>query len=132
MKLYADEAGAAEAREWSTAIITGSLAVTEVVAALWGQVERQELGAEHAAILDRAFRADLHDGRFVVAAIDDACIEQSLHVIRRHRLRGADALQLGTALALRAADPALTTLAAFDAQLRAAAAAESFALLPPT
>lgn len=130
MKLYVDEEGATEARGWPSPIATSALSVAEVVAAFWAKVQRGELAAELAAILDRAFLADVHDGRMVIAGIDDTCTARSLDVVRRHQLRGADALQLGTALALRGADASLQQFAAYDARLRAAAAAEGFTLLP--
>jgi predicted nucleic acid-binding protein len=47
-----------------------------------------------------------------------------------HALRAYDAVQLACALAARDAVPECQTFAAFDRQLRAAAAAEGFALVP--
>lgn len=107
-----------------------ALTVTEVVAAFWGKARRGELLAEQAAALDRAFVTDLDTGRFVVAEVSNRVVSRSLDVVRRHRLRGADAVQLATGLAVREADPAVRAFAAFDERLRAAAAAEGFALLP--
>ena len=48
-----------------------------------------------------------------------------------HPLRACDAIQLGSALATRDIEPRCTTLRAFEAGPRRAAAAEGFALLPP-
>jgi hypothetical protein len=45
-------------------------------------------------------------------------------------LRGADAVQLASALLARQADPAVSMMAVFDERLRAAASAEGFTLLP--
>ncbi|HET6549687.1 MAG TPA: type II toxin-antitoxin system VapC family toxin [Solirubrobacter sp.] len=130
VKLYADEDGAAEARTWSAPIVISALSVAEVLAAVWGKVARGELDDEHAAALDRAFIADLRGGRFLVLPVADEVIARSLACVRRHRLRGADAVQLASALAAREADPAVNTMAVFDRRLRAAASAESLALLP--
>lgn len=74
--------------------------------------------------------ADLGTGRFVVVDIGDTAVRASLDVVRRHRLRGADALQLATGLMVRDADATVRSFAAFDERLRATAAAEGFALLP--
>ncbi len=107
-----------------------SLTVAEVTAALWGKTLRGELDAELAAGLDREFTADREDGRFLLTAVSAAVVARSLDVVRRHRLRGADAIQLATAIAVREADQSVDTLAVFDTRLRRAAAAEGFALLP--
>jgi predicted nucleic acid-binding protein len=50
--------------------------------------------------------------------------------VRRHRLRGADAVQLASALVAREADPDVNTMAVFDRRLRTAASTEGLALLP--
>src|SRR5687768_6351643 len=105
VKLYADEAGAAEARAWTAAIVVSALSLTEVVAAMWGKVLAGELEEEQAATLDRTFIADVRAGRFAVLPVADAVIARSLACARRHRLRGADAVQLATALIAREADP---------------------------
>src|SRR5689334_15897338 len=130
VKLYADEDGAVETRAWAGAALMSALALTEVVAAVWGKVGTRELDAGHAATLDRAFVADVRAARFVVMPIAEAVVERSLACVRRHRLRGADAVHLASALVAREADPALTTMAVFDHRLREAASAEGLALLP--
>lgn len=130
VKLYAEEPGSAEARRWEGAKVTSVLTLTELVAAIWGKVRHGSLDAPSAAILDRAFLADVQAGRFVVVGVTDAITVASLEVARGHRLRAADALHLATALACRTADPTISTIAAFDEPLRDAAAAEGFTLLP--
>ena len=117
-------------RSWDGPIVISALTLTEVTAAFWGKVHRGELSAELAAVLDRAFAADVHAGRFVVLGLTERVVSRSLDVVRRHRLRGADALQLATALVAREADASIASVAAFDAALRAAASAEQFVLLP--
>lgn len=110
--------------------MVSALAVTEVVAAVWGKVLRGELDDEPAGILDRAFVSDVRGGRFVVVPITEAVVARSLECARRHRLRGADAVQLATALVAAEADAEIDTVAAFDRELRGAASAEGFAILP--
>lgn len=107
-----------------------ALSLTEVLAAIWGKALRGELADGHALTLDRAFLADVRRCRFAVVPIADAVLARSLACVRRHRLRGADAVQLASALLAREADQAVDTLAAFDLHLRRAAAAEDFVLLP--
>jgi uncharacterized protein len=130
VKLYADEDGATEARSWGDAIVISALSLTEVLAAVWGKVARGELGDEQAAVLDRAFIADVRAGRFAVLPVAEAVIARSLACVRRHRLRGADAVQLASALVAREADPRVNTMAVHDRRLRTAAGAEGLALLP--
>lgn len=107
-----------------------ALTVTEVTAAMWGKVRQGEMGPELASILEQEFCADVVDGRFAVVAITPSITARSLEAVRRHRLRGADAIQLATAIEARAADASLSTIAVYDARLRDAAVAEGFALLP--
>ncbi|HEY5427899.1 MAG TPA: type II toxin-antitoxin system VapC family toxin, partial [Solirubrobacteraceae bacterium] len=130
VKLYADEEGADEARGWRGAAVVSALSMTEVLAAIWGKVARADLSPAHASVLDRAFLADVRRGRFEVLPVAPAVIARSFECVRRHRLRGADAVQLASALAARDADPRLGTMAVFDERLRAAASAEGLALLP--
>jgi uncharacterized protein len=106
------------------------LSLTEVLAAIWGKVGRGELSEPEASVLDRAFLADVHRGRFEVLPVAASVIARSLECVRRHRLRAADAVQLASALLAREADPGLSAMAVFDNRLRAAASAEQFALLP--
>ena len=104
--------------------------MTEVLAAIWGKLLRRELSEPQASVLDRAFVADVRRGRFEVLPVAEDVILRSFACVRRHRLRGADAVQLGSALLAREADPAVSTMAVFDQRLRGAASAEGFALLP--
>jgi predicted nucleic acid-binding protein len=110
--------------------VISALSLSEVLAAVWGKVARGELEDGHAVTLDRAFLADVRDERFAVLPVAGSVIARSLACVRRHRMRGADAVQLASALVARDADPAVSTMAVFDRRLRIAAAAEGFALLP--
>lgn len=107
-----------------------ALSLTEVVAAMWGKVARHELDEEQAATLDGAFIADVRAGRFAVLPVADSVVARSLACVRRHRLRGADAVQLASALMAREADPGVSAMAVFDGRLRSAASAEGLVLLP--
>lgn len=104
--------------------------MSEVLAAMWGKAARGELSEPQVAVLDRALAADLRRGRFEVLPVAQEVMIRSLECVRRHRLRGADAVQLASALLARDPDPAIETMAVFDQRLRAAASAEGFALLP--
>jgi uncharacterized protein len=110
--------------------VVSALSMAEVLAAVWGKTLRGELSAPQASVLDRAFIADIRQGRFEVLPVADYVIARSLECIRRHRLRGADAVQLASAMLARQADPAVSMMAVFDPRLRAAASAEGFTLLP--
>lgn len=110
--------------------MVSALSLTEVVAAVWGKVARGELDAQQAATLDRAFIADVRGGRFAVMPVADAVVARSLACVRRHRLRGAHAIQLASALMARDADSEVSAMAVFDRRLRGAASAEGLTLLP--
>lgn len=115
---------------WDGAAIVSALSLTEVLAAMWGKTRRGELSEPQASVLDRAFITDVRQGRFEVLPVAPDVIARSLACVRRHRLRGADAVQLASALLAREADPAVGTMAVFDQRLRGAASAEGFTLLP--
>jgi hypothetical protein len=115
---------------WVGAMVVSALSMAEVLAAVWGKTLRGELSEPQASVLDRAFVADLHGGRFVVVPVAQEVIARSLPCVRRYRLRGASAVQLATALLAREADPAVSAMVVFDQRLRAAASAEGFALVP--
>jgi predicted nucleic acid-binding protein len=130
VKLYADEDGAEQARAWTGTAVVSALSMTEVLAAIWGKVPRGELSEAQAAVLDRSFLVDVRRGRFEVLPVAQNVIARSFECVRRHRLRGADAVQLASALLARDADSAVSTMAVFDQRLRAAASVEGLALLP--
>jgi len=119
-----------EVRSWTGTILASMLSLTEVTAAFWAKAARGQATDRAASVADRRFSADVLAGRFGLIPVDRAVVELSLPVVRRHRLRGADAVQLATALAARTVDPGVDAFAVFDARLREAAGAEGFALLP--
>ncbi|MDN5914082.1 MAG: hypothetical protein L0I76_03030 [Pseudonocardia sp.] len=66
--------------------------------------------------------------RFSPVSVSAAVLDEAARIAAVHRLRAHDAVQLACARA--AADPDRTQFAAFDAELRAAATAERFDLMP--
>ena len=80
-------------------------------------------------MLVRSFEADYVEGRFSVIAPTDDVLHSAAHVVSAHALRAYDAVQLASALAARDAEPACSSFACFDDDLRRAAAAEGFDLL---
>ena len=127
VKLYADEAQAAEVRSRDLFVVA-SVARVEVPAALWRKVRMAELAAEDAALLTRAFEADWNDvlGPYVVVALTPVVLRQAARLVATHGLRAYDGIQLASAQAARAADPGVDEFLTFDRDLRSAAAAEGF------
>lgn len=134
VKLYADEDGNAAVRALNTLAVS-ALARVEVPAALWHKHRQGDLGAEEAAILTRAFEADFHGSegegpRFAAVAVSAPVLVEAAELTAVHPLRACDAVELGCALAARAADPRCDRFACFDEGLRRVAAARGFALVP--
>jgi uncharacterized protein len=135
VKLYADEADHAVIRG-EIGLVASQLARVEVPAALWRKVRTGQLAAEDAGLLVAEFEADYFGTqdeapRFAAVAVNSTLLDAAAQLAAVHSLRAYDAVQLASARAAAAADPSCRTFAAFDAQLRAAAAAEGFGLLPP-
>lgn len=117
-------------------LVAARLARVEVSAALWRKHRTGELSAEHAATLVRAFELDWlgpppSGRRFAVVALTDGVLNEAAGLCATDGLRGYDAIQLASATAARAAEPACRSLACFDGDLREAAARRGFALVPP-
>lgn len=110
------------------------LARVEVAAALWRKHRTGELDLDDTLLLIRAFAADYAgtpDGppRFQTIEITATAVEHAAELTGAHGLRAYDAVQLASALAIRAVDKSCTTLASFDHDLIRAAAAEGFEVL---
>lgn len=134
VKLYADEAGKDEVRAL-TPLVVCQMARVEVPAALWRKQRLGELDPEAASILVAEFEADYFGtpeeaARFAAVRLTDGVFDSAARLAGVHGLRADDAVQLSSALAAAAADPDCRTFCAFDRQLRDAALAEGFALLP--
>jgi uncharacterized protein len=136
VKLYADEAGHEQIRGLASVAVT-VLARVEVPAALWRKQRLGEVSADDARILTSDFEADYfgtdsEPPRFAAAAATDRVLDEAARLCASHGLRAYDAVQLSSALAVRQVDENCTAFAAFDRSLRTAAAAEGFALVPPS
>lgn len=133
MKLYADEDGHEAIRAVDLFVIS-ALTRVEVAAALWRKHRMGELSDTAARVLTEAFAADLGqrpgDARLVVVGVTSAVLETAAELVATDGLRAYDGVQLSSALAAREADAGCATFSAFDRQLRGAAAARRFALLP--
>lgn len=134
VKLYSDEVGYASIRALPVLAIS-EIARVEVPAALWRKHRMGQLSQGSVTVLVRTFEAD-YAGEAVGGtvllpiAVTSAIIERASRLLGSSGLRAYDALQLATALAARDADPECSVFAAFDNDLRAAAAQNGFALLP--
>lgn len=107
----------------------------EVVAALWRKQRLGEIDVADAHLLVGAFEADYHGAftrspRFAAVEASATVLERAAELLAVHALRAYDVVQLATAMAVREADPACRIFAAFDDQLRRAAAQQRFTLLP--
>ena len=134
VKLYADEPGHERIREVSNLVVS-QLARVEVPSALWRKQRLGELDADAARLLTSAFEADWsgteeEPPRFSVVTPAVAVLDGAARLCAVHGLRAYDAVQLASALAVRDAVPECQAFAAFDRQLRAAAAAEGFTPMP--
>lgn len=132
VKLYADEAGAEHIREQGSFYVS-QLTRVEVAAALWRKNRMGQLDSGATQILLREFDADYlqpDQGRFVPIRVSAELLEAAIDLAAAHGLRAYDAVQLASAAAVRSADPDCTTFAAFDVDLRDAAARIGFRLLP--
>lgn len=134
VKLYADEQDHEVVRAQG-ALVVSALARVEVPAAIWRKHRMSELSSADAAVLVAAFEADYHGSgterpRFAVVTATATVLEAASRLVGVHGLRAYDAVQLASAKATSQAVPECRTVAVFDVTLRAAAAAEGFALLP--
>jgi predicted nucleic acid-binding protein len=134
VKLYVDESGHEAVRALS-AIVVGQVTRVEVPAAIWRKHRLGEVDAVDARILTAEFEADYYGTaadrpRFAVVAVTAGILDDAATLCARHPLRGFDAIQLASALAVRDIDPGPATMAVFDSTLRAAAAAEGIAVVP--
>lgn len=134
VKLYADEPGHEHVHALS-GLVVSQLARVEVPSAVWCKQRLGELDPGAARLLTSAFEADWsgtaeEPPRFSVVTPTVAVLEGAARLCAVHGLRAYDAVQLACALATRDAVLECRTVAAFDRQLRAAAAAEGFTLVP--
>jgi predicted nucleic acid-binding protein len=134
VKLYSDEPGHQDVRSIPVLVVS-QIARVEVPAAIWRKSRTGDLMPEDARVLVADFESDYLGApdaapRFAAISLTATVIASAARQCARHGLRAYDAVQLASATAARAAVPECDTVAAFDAQLRRAAAAEGFALVP--
>lgn len=131
VKLYANEVGSDEVRELR-AVFVSQLCRVEVPAALWRKNRMGQLSEPETKVLIAAFENDLLGADAVLAPIriTPGILDDAAMLLEDHGLRAYDAIQLATARAARAIEPECRTVAVVDRQLRVAAAAVGFSLLP--
>jgi hypothetical protein len=134
VKLYADEYGS-EAIRALPVLVVSQLARIEVSAAIWRKHRMQELTISDATVLEGAFEADFfgsldEDPAFLAVPVTNAILDTAARMARVHGLRAYDSVQLASARRVADVDPSCRAFAAFDKNLRNAAAAEGFTLVP--
>ncbi len=132
--LYADEPGYEQVRA-SSHLVVVQLARVEVPSAIWRKQRLGELDVDSARVLTTAFEADWSGSqdespRFTAVLATVAVLAEAAHLCAVHGLRAYDAVQLSCAFAARAALLECHEFVAFDRQLRGAAAAEGFTVVP--
>lgn len=135
VKLYAVEHGSDVMLGVTGPIMVSQLTRVEVPAALWRKQRMGELGVEDTRILVSAFEADYFGvpegpSRFVPVTVAAQVLEEAVRLTAVHGLRAYDAVQLASGKAIRSLHPGCSAFAAFDKNLRGAAAMEGFSLLP--
>jgi predicted nucleic acid-binding protein len=134
VKLYADEPGCELVRDIPVMVVA-QIAQVEVPSAIWLKQRSGEFSEADAALLVADFEADYHGSpdsvpRFAVVNTMGVILEAAARIARRHRLRGFDSIQLASAILAAEAAPEITEFAVWDKQLRRAASAEGFTLIP--
>lgn len=134
VKIYADEPGDDEVRALSS-LVVAQVSRAEVPAALWRKHRMGALTTRQASLLITDFELDYYGTsklppRFQVVPASDLIFDVAARLTGVHGLRAYDAVQLATAQLVRSADPDCRSFAAFDKDLREAAAGEGFDLIP--
>ena len=132
VKLYVAEEGSDVVTAMDDLVVS-AIARVEVPAALWRKQRLAGSDPGAARVLVEAFEADLLGSdlppRFAVVALAPSVLDDAARLAAVHGLRAYDAVQLAAARA--AGDVAdCRTVAVFDRELRAAAAAEGLAVVP--
>ncbi len=129
-KRYTTERGSSWVRsiiaEIGNLVIIAEIGTVEVAAAFAGMQRSRRISIEER---DRYLRLFLHDAatRYEVVPLDSRIIRAAIDLTQKHKLRGYDAIQLATALAVNAELlqkrlPPLTFVAADEDLLEAAKA----------
>lgn len=118
-----------------TDLIVSNIARVEVPSALWRKHRQREITKGDLVTLLAAFESDWRDaghesGSFQIMEVSDGILYLAAAALSRHPLRAYDALHLASAMAARDVDDGVEGFACFDHDLREAALAEGFELLP--
>jgi hypothetical protein len=115
-------------------LAVSALARVEVPAAFWRKHRSGDLDAADAALITQSFEADFWGGddrpRFAVSLVTAEILDAAAAVVATHGLRAYDAVQLASATFVRNLDPDCDTFVTFDKELRRAASATGFSVLP--
>jgi predicted nucleic acid-binding protein len=111
-------------------VVVSELARVEVPAALWRKRRAGAIRGDDAAVLVSAFERDWLGDAFAVVPVLSPILERAARLCATHPLRAYDGVQLASALAAQAADPALEGLLCFDEMLASAARVEGLAAYP--
>ena len=130
VKLYVEEAGStavAAAVERAAAVATARITYAEVRAAL---AHHARAGGLVSAELRRVVRhLDEEWGQYTLVEVSDAVVRRAGALAERYRLRGYDAVQLATAVDVRAAGGEIE-FASYDDALNRAARRERLRTMP--
>jgi predicted nucleic acid-binding protein len=134
VKLYAAEEGSEEIAALD-AVVVSALARVEVPAAIWRKSREGGISAGEAALLVRKFESDIAavggaPPRLTMVAVGSHLLAAAASLLGIHPLRGYDAVQLATAMAVRGVDPSFRGFACFDSALRRAAETQGLAVIP--
>ena len=108
-------------------IVASSYTIVEIASANWRRRHAGELSMEDHEIAERNF-AELSES-WIEVPVTQTVLDAAVSVLSRHSLRAGDALQLGAAQIASGHQPSLTFVT-LDENLKAAARAEGFPVLP--
>lgn len=109
----------------NTTHVASRLTLAEVPAAIVQRIQNAGAANDLLARFDRDVAM-----LFSLSSFDNALANEAAGLVRRHRLRGCDALQLAAALRIFARDPAMVFICA-DGELNTAAASEGLSVINP-
>ena len=134
-KRYLAERGSAWVLSWvapaaGNVIVISALTPVEMVSLLERRQREGTLQPAAAALLETSFLAHLQN-EYLVIPLDSALLATARGMVKKHRLRTLDAVQLAGAVETMASFAGTITFVSGDKNLLAAAAAEGFATDDP-
>lgn len=119
--------------EFST--VTSLISSVEVVAAICKCERMGSISPEDAALAISAFKAELRQNTFGLLQVSQQIVDRAMNLAQKHGLRGYDAVQLSSAMALhlerQAASLAAPEFISSDDRLNVAAASEGLPVFNP-